>query len=115
MDKSKLNILDCTFRDGGYYTNWIFNNDIINSYLELLNQNVCDIVELGMRTINSSFYLGPYAYSNNEFLNYCCDYKNLKFSVLVNWNDIKNSEEEFRNQFPGINSDFASIMDILSV
>ena len=55
MDKSKINILDCTFRDGGYYTNWIFNNDIINSYLELLNQNVCDIVELGMRTINSSF------------------------------------------------------------
>ena len=29
MKKNKINILDCTLRDGGYYNNWEFKKDLI--------------------------------------------------------------------------------------
>ena len=32
-DKNKIKILDCTLRDGGYYNNWDFSNDLVNDYL----------------------------------------------------------------------------------
>ena len=39
----KTKFLDCTLRDGGYYTNWDFNPDIVENYIkytnELLNNN----------------------------------------------------------------------------
>ena len=28
-----VEILDCTFRDGGYYTNWDFDGNLVNRYL----------------------------------------------------------------------------------
>ena len=38
--------LDCSLRDGGYYNNWDFNNDLINQYLgvlESINIDCCEI------------------------------------------------------------------------
>ena len=32
----KINHLDCSLRDGGYYNNWDFDNDLINQYLQVL-------------------------------------------------------------------------------
>ena len=98
--KKDTYILDCTFRDGGYYTNWIFENEIINEYLEICNQGLCEIVELGLRTPKSGEYLGPHAYTCPEYFKYCRNFKNLKYSVLVNWKDIslvENPENLFLN------------------
>ena len=30
----KTKILDCTLRDGGYYTNWDFDSNIIDNYIK---------------------------------------------------------------------------------
>jgi 4-hydroxy 2-oxovalerate aldolase len=30
-------ILDCTIRDGGYYTNWEFDEQLIENYLTSIN------------------------------------------------------------------------------
>ena len=27
MNKNKINLLDCTLRDGGYYNNWFFDKE----------------------------------------------------------------------------------------
>ena len=27
-------ILDCTLRDGGYYTNWDFSSEVVDSYIQ---------------------------------------------------------------------------------
>jgi 4-hydroxy 2-oxovalerate aldolase len=39
--------LDCTFRDGGYYTNWEFDCALASQYLYLCGQIGINIVELG--------------------------------------------------------------------
>ena len=99
---SKLNdisILDCTFRDGGYYTNWNFDKNLINKYLKICNQGLCEIVELGLRTSGSGQYLGPHAYTCSEYFEICRNYQSLKYSVLVNWKDISqnnNPEKLFK-------------------
>ena len=31
-----MKLLDCTIRDGGYYTNWDFDNDLIVEYANLM-------------------------------------------------------------------------------
>lgn len=113
MDKKKLKILDCTFRDGGYYTNWNFSKEFLSSYLETVDTGIVDIVEIGLRTIHSSSYLGPYAYTPTDFFEICKNYKKLKFSTLVNWKDIKDNFNQFRKLFPGKNRDFISLVRIV--
>ena len=44
-----MNLLDCTFRDGGYYNNWEFSNSELNQYLEFINNNNIQIIEIGFR------------------------------------------------------------------
>ena len=34
----KTKILDCTLRDGGYYTNWDFSSDVVMTYIETTNK-----------------------------------------------------------------------------
>ena len=106
-------ILDCTFRDGGYYTNWIFNEDVFHDYLQLSDTGICDIVEIGLRTLKSSSYLGPFAYTSFDYFNHCRSYKNIEFSTLINWSDISNSFKDFVNLFPGVHLDFVSIVRIV--
>ncbi|WP_165945668.1 hypothetical protein [Micromonospora sp. KC606] len=40
-------ILDCTLRDGGYYTNWNFTEDLVEAYLAACVATGIDVVELG--------------------------------------------------------------------
>jgi 4-hydroxy 2-oxovalerate aldolase len=42
-----LTVLDCTFRDGGYYTDWRFDADLVRDYVELIDEIGVDVVELG--------------------------------------------------------------------
>jgi len=113
MHKKGIKILDCTFRDGGYYTNWNFSYEFCQTYLKLVNTGVADIVEIGLRTINSNNYLGPYAYSAIDFFEICNKYTNVQYSVLVNWFDIKDSFEAFKSLFPGVRLDFVDIVRIV--
>lgn len=113
MIRKNVKILDCTFRDGGYYTNWNFDHKIVNDYLKLYETGISDIVEIGLRTINSPSYLGPFAYTSYDYFFYCREFKNLKFSTLVNWNDISNSFKEFEKLFPGTDIDFITIVRIV--
>ena len=36
----KINLLDCTLRDGGYYNNWDFSSHLVQEYLNSLNSLV---------------------------------------------------------------------------
>jgi 4-hydroxy 2-oxovalerate aldolase len=42
-----LTVLDCTFRDGGYYTDWQFDADLVRDYVEVVDEIAVDVVELG--------------------------------------------------------------------
>ena len=53
-----MKVLDCTFRDGGYYTDWQFNKDLVEKYLHVMKSLKVDYVELGLRQFPSSNFLG---------------------------------------------------------
>ena len=47
MNINRFDILDCTIRDGGYYTNWNFKEEFIKSYLLACANTPVSIIELG--------------------------------------------------------------------
>ena len=47
MEK-KLNILDCTLRDGGYYNNWDFDLELGRKYLKLMNDIESGLLKLDL-------------------------------------------------------------------
>ena len=57
-----MKILDCTLRDGGYYTNWDFNQDLVTTYCKSMEALPIDYVEVGYRSISLDGYLGEYFY-----------------------------------------------------
>jgi 4-hydroxy 2-oxovalerate aldolase len=54
--------LDCNLRDGGYYTNWDFSKDLINSYLKAVSNAGIDIDEIGFRFLANEGFKGACAY-----------------------------------------------------
>ena len=60
-------VLDCTFRDGGYYNQWDFDLDLAKKYLSAVQSSGIDAIEIGFRFMNSynktsSFSMQLYGY-----------------------------------------------------
>ena len=60
---NKTQILDCTLRDGGYYTDWDFNDDTVAAYLHGLNNLPIDYIEVGYRSKPIEEYQGKFGYT----------------------------------------------------
>ena len=90
MKSKKLNILDCTLRDGGYYNNWFFKKDLINEYLKVMDIINIDYVEIGFRFLDTIRTKGPNAYSDEVFLKSLKIPKGLKIGIMVNAADFIN-------------------------
>ena len=56
-----IKVLDCTFRDGGYYNNWKFNDFLVEQYIKALIESKVDIVEIGFRLLPTNRDLGDLA------------------------------------------------------
>jgi len=61
-----IEIVDCTIRDGGYYTNWDFEETLIRNYFQAMENLPVKYVEIGYRSLVQDGYKGEY--------NYCPDY-----------------------------------------
>ena len=90
MKKNKLNILDCTLRDGGYYNNWHFDKNLINEYLRVMSIIKVDYVEIGFRFIDKVKTKGPSAYSEESFLKSLKIPRGLKIGIMINAADFVN-------------------------
>lgn len=77
-------ILDCTFRDGGYYTDWDFNSDVIRTYLNGMNNLPIDYIELGYRNNPEKEYLGRFGYCPVYLLKQIRELSNKKLAVMLN-------------------------------
>lgn len=88
----EIKVLDCTLRDGGYYNNWSFSEEIVTEYLDAMEQSKVDIVEIGLRSTCNDKFLGPFAFSTDEFLRSInIDHHSFKLAVMINASDyIKN-------------------------
>ena len=88
-----MEILDCTLRDGGYYTDWNFPKTIVDSYLKTLSSLPISAVELGYLS-NKKDNNGPfYHLSNSILLNARSSLRrDQKIYAMVNFKEIKNSK-----------------------
>ena len=101
-NKNKINILDCTLRDGGYYNNWFFEKELVNEYLQVMSMIKVDYVEIGFRFLDKVKTKGPFAYSEESFLRSLKIPKNLKIGIMINASDFvghKNIVELTKNNF----------------
>ena len=97
----KFKILDCTLRDGGYYTNWDFKSQLVNKYLKAMEELPIDYVEIGYRNLKQSEYKGEFFYSPLETLRRV---KSLTSKSIVIIIDEKNlSEDEIKQVCNSIN------------
>lgn len=85
--KFSCNILDCTFRDGGYYNNWSFKKKDINFYISKISKTKIRYIEIGFRLLNNK-KSGLTAYSNDNFLRKLKINNSLKIGVMINASDF---------------------------
>lgn len=90
-----MKILDCTLRDGGYYTNWDFDKELVTKYCESMESLPIEYVEVGYRSIPLDGYLGEYFYCPNYILG---ELKELmpskKLTIILNEKDIRTENVE---------------------
>ena len=67
LDK-KINLLDCTLRDGGYYNNWKFTPTEINNYISSIGASNIKYLEIGFHFLEKNSEYGKCAYVNFQLL-----------------------------------------------
>lgn len=78
-----IKILDCTLRDGGYYTNWDFKECIVDAYVQSMNELPIEYIELGYRSKPLNGYLGEYFYTPKYIIDSIREKSNKKISILI--------------------------------
>ncbi|MGY6562485.1 MAG: aldolase catalytic domain-containing protein [Luteibaculaceae bacterium] len=98
-----MKILDCTLRDGGYYTNWDFNRDLVKIYLEAMNQLPIDYLEVGYRSKAMEGYFGEYFYCPTYVLKELKRISHKKLVIILNEKDVTiNDLPELLNPIKGL-------------
>ncbi|WP_034920716.1 aldolase catalytic domain-containing protein [Gillisia sp. CAL575] len=84
-----LKLLDCTLRDGGYYTHWDFDDSLVDEYFREINQLPLEYVEIGYRSKRSSSYEGAYYFLPKFLLRDCKEKCNKKLAIILNEKEVK--------------------------
>lgn len=87
-----MKILDCTLRDGGYYNNWDFDQNVVDSYLDAIATTGIEFVELGLRNFPKEGFLGAFAYTTEQFLNQLDLPEGPTYGVMVDAKTVLSSE-----------------------
>ena len=85
-------IFDATLRDGGYYTDWDFDNAIVDAYLKSMNDLPIDYLELGYRNYPSKEYLGKYGYCPVSVLKHIRATCTKKLDIMLNEKSTKSED-----------------------
>jgi len=102
----KINILDCTLRDGGYINNWEFNDSQIKKILDSLNISGIDILECGYLDSKKYKEQNSTLFQNIQKLNKFLKDDNLDSQKVVMINhgdyDVKNLPNKKETLIDGI-------------
>ncbi|PPQ31512.1 aldolase [Rhodoblastus sphagnicola] len=86
-------IIDCTFRDGGYYNQWAFERTLVQNYISVMAETGVDYVELGFRFFAGDKFMGPCAFTTDDYIRSFDIPKRLGVAVMVNAADLTNYPE----------------------
>lgn len=89
-----MKILDCTLRDGGYYTNWDFEGKLVDTYLQSFNKLPVDYLEVGYRSNSMKSYLGKFFYCPTHVLKDLKSKTNKKLVIILDEKDVRAEDAE---------------------
>ncbi|MAS50377.1 MAG: hypothetical protein CL712_00350 [Chloroflexi bacterium] len=95
-----MKILDCTLRDGGYYTNWDFDDKLVNDYLKLIRFLPIDTIEIGYRgNSNKKSYYGEFYFLTKSKLKKIRSTigNKKKISIMIDIKDWNNPTDLYKN------------------
>ena len=89
-----MKLLDCTLRDGGYYTNWNFSSDLVDIYLKTTSKLPIKYIELGYLS-DAKDNNGPFYHLNYNTISLAKKIlrKDQKVYAMINTKEIKNSKQ----------------------
>jgi len=94
---TKVKVLDCTLRDGGYYVDWDFDKDLVRKYFSAIASAKVDMIEIGFRFLSSNKFLGAFAYSSDDYLSSIDLPANIPIAVMVNSSELINNNQGIDN------------------
>jgi len=91
--KNKLKILDCTLRDGGYYTNWDFDSVTVENYIKHTNNLPLDYIEIGYRNPkNINIYNGEFYYTPLNTLKLFKQKSKHQIAIMIDYKNVQINE-----------------------
>ncbi len=93
---NKINILDCTLRDGGYYNNWDFSKELVNDYLKAISDSGITNVEIGFRSLKENKLNGPNFFSTENYINILKIPKDINIGVMINVSELIQYSENYK-------------------
>ena len=92
--KNQFHLLDCTFRDGGYYNDWRFSPTLFKKYISYIKKNKINFIEVGFRFSNNNQILGKFAFTDDKFLKRFKFPKDVNIAIMINCSDFINKKIE---------------------
>lgn len=86
-----LRILDCTLRDGGFYTDWNFDPALVRAVIGALDSAGVDIIELGYRSMTGGH--GVFKYCDEAVLDaYVPEVQRAQLAFMIDVKDFETIE-----------------------
>jgi 4-hydroxy 2-oxovalerate aldolase len=104
-----MKLLDCTLRDGGYYTDWDFDRELVDTYIRSFNHLPVDYLEIGYRSNPQPEYLGEYFYCPVYVMERIRAESNKKLAIILNEKDVR--EEDVKTLI----SPCSSLIDLIRI
>ncbi|MFI3194300.1 MAG: hypothetical protein QX195_00630 [Methylococcaceae bacterium] len=106
---NQIRVLDCTLRDGGYYTQWDFDSYFVSEYLDLVSRSPIHDVEIGYRSPEKTEYFGRFFYlSKQELIEAKRRLRlNQRLGIMFNLKDID------ENSISGLLADIVGVVDFI--
>ncbi len=93
-----MKVLDCTLRDGGYYTNWEYDDKLVRETIHALEEANVDVIEIGYksplkggryRKCNDNFIQNILGFKPKAQLAFMVDVKDFIFNGGLNYKIVK--------------------------
>jgi len=93
---TQFKILDCTLRDGGYYTNWSFDRSLVRSLVKSLDSQNVDVIEMGYKSPKIG---GHYRKCNDGYIKSVIDFNvNAKLAFMIDVKDYITADRHGADQ-----------------
>ncbi len=108
-------LIDCTFRDGGYYNNWSFDKVLVEKTLDVLSRLPIPYVEIGFRNFDNASKSGPLAYTTDEYIEQLIIPQNINLAVMVMLKDFDHLDKScFKKLLPAADKSRIQLVRVAS-